>query len=144
MLATLKDNVLILNFKGDKVKMNELLDPISNKYEGPLVNREGHNFPVEAIPVKHPQLAKYRDQCAYVIGIYNTRSLAHELLHAKYYLDSSYRTKITAEWTALPETTQRHIFQFLRRLGYSEDVLLDEYQAYRYTEASNFFGVKLA
>ena len=144
MLATVKDNVLILNFKGNKVKMNELLDPISNAYEGPLANREGHNFPVDAIPVKHPQLGKYRSQCAYVIGIYSTRSLNHELLHAKYYLDSSYRAKITAEWAALPEITQRHIFQFLRRLGYSEDVLLDEYQAYRYTEPSNFFGVKLA
>ena len=142
MFATLKDNVLILNFKGNKVKMNELLDPISNAYEGPLANREGHNFPVEAIPVKHP-LAKYRSQCAYVIGIYSTRSLAHELLHAKYYLDSSYRAKITVEWAALPETAQRHIFQFLRRLGYSEGVLLDEYQAYRYTEAPNFFGIKI-
>jgi len=143
MLATIKDKVLILNFKGNKVKMNTLLDPISNAYEGPLANREGHNFPVTAIPVKHPQLAKYRSQCGYVIGIYSTKSLAHELLHAKYHLDSSYRAKITAEWLSLPESTRAHIFQFLRRLGYSEQVLLDEYQAYRYTEAPNFFGIKL-
>ncbi len=122
--------------------MNALLDPISNAHEGPLANREGHNFPSAAIPAKHP-LAKYKTHCAYVIGVYNTRSLAHELLHAKYFLNATYRQEIAAEWWGLSEKTRAHIVQFLKRLGYSDEVLLDEYQAYRYTEATNFFGISI-
>jgi hypothetical protein len=142
MIVTLRENILILNFKGDKSKMNAILDPISNCYEGPLSNREGHNFPSAAIPQKHA-LAKYKSQCAYVIGIYNTRSLAHELLHAKYFIDSNYRQQIQTEWSNLPIKTKEHITGFLKRLGYSEDVIIDEYQAYRYSEAPNFFGIRL-
>jgi len=47
------------------------------------------------------------------------------------------------EWDAL-ETNQREtITVFLKKCGYSDKVLLDEYQAYRYTEAPNFFGILL-
>lgn len=142
MIITLKENILILNFKGDKTKMNTILDPISNVYEGPLSNREGHNFPSTVIPLNHP-LYKYKTQCAYVIAVYNTRSLAHELLHAKYFIDANYKQQIQTEWSNLPQKTRDHIITFLRRLGYSDEVIMDEYQAYRYTEAPNFFGIKL-
>jgi len=35
------------------------------------------------------------------------------------------------------------IVAFLKRLGYCDKVLIDEYQAYRYTEKDNFFGLTL-
>jgi hypothetical protein len=122
--------------------MNAILDSISNTYEGPLKNREGHNFPALYIPKSHI-LEKYRNKCKYVIGIYNSKSIQHELLHAKYYIDNAYAQKINQEWFSLAEGTRNYLTQFLKRLGYSDKVIIDEYQAYRYTEASNFFGIKL-
>jgi len=93
----LKDDILIVNFKGNLNLMNMSLDLISNKYEGIIKNRIGHNFPSEFIPQNH-FLFKYKSECKYVIGIYNKKDLAHELAHAKFYLDSNYKNKIIEEW----------------------------------------------
>ncbi len=143
MQITCTDDILILNFKGNKAKMNSYLDPISNLYESQLsMAREGHNFPSCYIPATHP-LFKYKHTCRYVIGVYNTRSLAHERMHAKFYLDASYRQKVEEEWWSLPRKTQDHITKFLNRLGYPESVHLDEFQAYRATESENFFGIRI-
>jgi hypothetical protein len=139
---TIKNNILIINFKGNKKNMNTILDPISNKLDGKIQSREGHNFPVSLIPKDHI-LAEYHNKCKYVIGVYNMNSMMHEMLHAKYYMDEKYRTKINSEWENLSEKTRNHITNFLKKLGYNDNVIVDEYQAYRYTEANNFFGIKL-
>ena len=142
MRVQIKDEVLMLHFESNRNKMNELLNPISNVYEGFLPNREGHNFPALFIPKGHP-LYCFKNRCKYVIGVYNGKSIKHELLHAKYYIDSEYKLKINREWEDLSEKTRIYIQSFLRRLGYSDRVMIDEYQAYRYSEAANFFGIKL-
>ena len=142
MKITIKDEVLIIHFKGDKQKMNDLLDPISNIYEGIIINREGHNFPSSFIPKKH-NLFQYKDKCKYVIGVYHHNSIQHELLHAKFYTDETYKTRIINEWNSLEPKVQSHIHKFLRSMGYDDTVIIDEYQAYRYTEKPNFFGIKL-
>jgi hypothetical protein len=142
MNINIKDNVLIINFKGDKNKMNEILDPISNLYEGLVIGRIGHNFPSEFIPKSHI-LYQYKYKCSYVIGIYRHEDLAHELLHAKFYLDSQYKNKIIDEWNNLEVKQRLWITNFLKNIGYSDKVIIDEYQAYRYTEPDNFFGIKL-
>ncbi len=122
--------------------MNTILDPISNAYEGVLNNREGHNFPSSYIPKNH-MLHKYKNDCTYVIGVYNGKSIAHELLHARFYMDISYKNRIIQEWNELSATKRDYLVFFLKRLGYSDAVLIDEYQAYRYSETPNFFGIKL-
>jgi hypothetical protein len=43
----------------------------------------------------------------------------------------------------MDKNARNYIIDFLRRLGYSDKVIIDEYQAYRYTEAPNFFGIRL-
>ncbi len=142
MKITIKDSVLIAHFGGDKGKMNNVLDCISNTYEGPIPNREGHNFPASYIPRDHV-LAPYKTQCKYVIGIYNNKSISHELLHAKYYIDADYAAQINLEWAELDSGVKKYLTGFLKRLGYGDNVIIDEYQAYRYTEAPNFFGIRL-
>ena len=137
----LQNQILIVRFKS-KDYMNQILDPLSNKYEGPLVNRQGHNFPSAFIPDKSHLLSPHKSQCVYVIGMFNSSGLAHELLHAKYYVDSKYRESINKEWAELSDKHRTHITQFLKSMGYSDDVIIDEYQAYRYTEPANFFGIK--
>jgi hypothetical protein len=64
------------------------------------------------------------------------------MCHAKYFIDEEYKNKIDKEWDDLVPATRDYIIAFLKRLGYSDKVLIDEYQAYRYTEADNFFGIK--
>ncbi len=142
MRIKIENQVLIIHFEGNKSKMNAILDPISNAYEGVLNNREGHNFPSSYIPKSHI-LHKYKDQCTYVIGVYNGKSITHELLHAQFYIDISYKNRIIQEWNELSATKRDYLVLFLKRLGYSDAVLIDEYQAYRYSEAPNFFGIKL-
>lgn len=140
---TIKNNILILNFNGNKNKMNEMLDDISNIYEGVIIGRSGHNFPSNYTPTNNHWSSQYKKNCNYVIGTYNHKSLSHELLHAKYYLDSEYKNKINNEWNNLENNKKNHITNFLKKLGYSENVIIDEYQACRYTEKDNFFGIKL-
>jgi len=135
----IEKEILILRFSS-KEYMNEVLDPISNQYEGILANRLGHNFPSRYIP-RESWLNKYKKMCGYVIGVYNANGVAHELLHAKYYMDIEYRTKIENEWNELTEKQRSHITQFLKSIGYADKVIVDEYQAYRYSEPANFFGI---
>lgn len=142
MQTTIKDTVLIVHFKGNKNKMNEVLDCISDAYEGAIRGREGHNFPAEYIPANHI-LAPFRNKCKYVIGVYNSKSIAHELLHAKYYTDAAYAAQINCEWLGLAVEVRDYLTRFLKRLGYGDKVIIDEYQAYRYSEAPNFFGIRL-
>lgn len=142
MKVSIKDSILIIHFKGDKKKMNEFLDPISNTYEGVIINREGHNFPSSFIPKKH-NLFQYKDKCKYVIGVYHHNSINHELLHAKFHIDEAYKCRIIDEWNNLEPRVKQHIYKFLKSMGYDDKVIVDEYQAYRYTEKSNFFGIKI-
>lgn len=143
MICSIKNDILIVNFKGDKNKMNEILDPISNEYEGIILGRIGHNFPSNFIPKNNHILSKYKFKCKYVIGFYKIKDLAHELLHARYYLDSEYKSNIDKEWNNLDSVKKEYLIKFLKKLGYSDKVLVDEYQAYRYSEPNNFFGIKL-
>ena len=142
MKTNIKNSILILNFEGNKQRMNNVLDPISNLYEGVINNREGHNFPVDIIPKGHI-LEKFKSKCKYVIGIYNNKSIKHELLHAEYYINEEYKKKVNKEWEELKPKVREHIIGYLKKLGYPDHVIIDEYQAYRYTEAANFFGIKL-
>jgi predicted RNA-binding protein Jag len=142
MKIKIENEILILHFNGKKDKMNEILDEISNQYEGIIKNREGHNFPSNYIPSNNI-LHKYKNKCKYVIAVYNNKSIQHELLHAKYYTDNEYREKINKEWDTLPSNIKTYLTTFLKKLGYNEKVIVDEYQAYKYTESRNFFGIKL-
>jgi hypothetical protein len=137
------NRILVIRFSS-KDKMNLILDKVSNRYEGELKNREGHNFPYDSV-IKTDEIYKYvkDNNIKYIIAVYNAKSIKHEELHAKYYLDDEYKKKIQKEWDEMDFKKREYIIQFLKRLGYSEKVIIDEYQAYRYTEKSNFFGISL-
>ncbi len=121
--------------------MNLLLDPISNLYEGVIKNRIGHNFPIEYVDNDHI-LAKYKNKntAKYVVAIYNFKDLKHELLHAKFYLDPLYKKSIIAEFESLEPNKRTHIIKMLKKMSYPDDKIIDEYQAYTYSEKANFWG----
>jgi hypothetical protein len=123
--------------------MNKALSAISERYEGLSGNLEGHNFPASYVQkgdIIYDVVQKHNIK--YIIGIYHVNSLEHEKLHAKYYLDVTYKKKIDEEWTQLDDVKKRKIIQSLTKMGYCDKVWIDEYQAYRYTEKANFFGFK--
>ena len=136
------NQLLIMRFK-NKHEMNKALSVISERYEGLSGNLEGHNFPasyVQKDDSMYDIIKKHNIK--YVIGVYHFHSLEHEKLHAKYYLDATYKKKVDEEWKQLDDVKQRNIIHFLTKLGYCEKVWIDEYQAYRYSEKANFFGFK--
>jgi len=137
----IENDILILHYKHINL-MNKELNIISDSYEGQISNRIGHNFPSNFIPNNHI-LSKFKKKCKYVIAVTNFINLKHEKLHAKYYLDNEYRKSILKEWDLLEENVRNHIIFFLKKLGYSDDVIIDEYQAYKYSEKKNFFGINL-
>jgi hypothetical protein len=146
MLQINKVDARILTVRFDsKEEMNKIFDKISNRYEGVLNNREGHNFPADFV-VKTDEIYKFvkENNIKYIIAVYHFKSIKHEELHAKYYLDADYRKQIQKEWTELDEKKRVYITKFLQRLGYSDKVIVDEYQAYRYSEKPNFFGISLS
>jgi hypothetical protein len=130
--------LLILRFSNKK-SMNEELGDISNRYEG-LSILEGHNFPASFIK-KTDRIYNFvkKNKIEYVIGIYNSDSLLHEKLHAKYYFDKKYKQQIDQEWNNIDVNKKNKIITFLKNLGYNDKVLIDEYQAYKYSEKDNFF-----
>ena len=142
-IALTGKTVLIFHFS-TKERMNETLTPMSNAYEGALKqNREGHNFPSSYVPKEHTLYKHIQVNCVYIIGVYTPLSLHHELLHARYYADPEYKQQIHNEWNSLSDVAKNHITSFLKRLGYRDDVIIDEYQAYKYTEKPNFFGIRM-
>ena len=122
--------LLIVRFN-NKTSMNNALSKISKRYEQIETIAEGYNFPasfVEKSDVIYDFVKK--NKIEYVIGIYSGKSFQHEKLHAKYFLDDEYKKKIDKEWEELDETKRNKIITFLKKLGYCDKVIIDEYQAY--------------
>lgn len=138
-----EDNRLLILRFADRKTMNNALSKISQRYEQMEAVAEGYNFPAEVVE-KTDEIYDFvkKNKIAYIIGVYSGKSIQHERLHAKYYLDEEYKKKIDDEWSEMDVKKREKISDFLKRLGYCDKVIVDEYQAYRYSEKSNFFGIK--
>ena len=117
---------------------------ISKIYEGTDTNLFiGFNFPMKIVP-KNNKLEKYRSLSDYVIVYKNgdKQTKMHELCHAKFFIDNEYKTEVHKLWTSLTKSSRKNIVDMLLKMKYKNDkkILIDEFQAYYYTEKSNFFG----
>lgn len=82
----------------------------------------------------------------YVIGVYGkienaTDVIEHELAHALYYLDSSYRRSVCKLIKGLNKKIYTKAEKFLLKMGYCKGVIKDEIQAYFST--SSIIGITL-
>ncbi|GLC45345.1 hypothetical protein PLESTB_000312600 [Pleodorina starrii] len=140
--------VALMRFRS-RDAMNALLDPISNAMEGVIANRLGHNFALSDSARDHVAFRKtcgLPKQVKYVIATLDgdAHSIRHEMCHARYYLDPSYRDTVMQVWGGSLAAGQRDaITAFLNRLKYDAVAHVDEFQAYLVTEKSNFFGMDL-
>lgn len=121
------------------------IENISNNYEGVIKSRIGFNFPIEFVKKfdKHNELLKYSAKYVIVYKKGDISTKKHELQHAKFYIDNDYRKNIENLWNSFNIKTKNHIEKMLEKMGYDRKVFLDEFQAYYFTEKSNFFGIKL-
>lgn len=145
----------IVEFKTQEL-MSLYMDDVSSVYEGKLSsNRIGHNFPLHVLKGMMKgqpyQLKLYElivgasGAVDYVVGYLSgdVHTKQHELRHAMYYCDVGYRAKVLKAWNALDTKTRGKIEDFLAKLGYPESVMVDEFQAYYFTERRNFFGLSV-
>lgn len=74
----------------------------------------------------------------YVIGTFEypglAKTVAHELAHAYYYLDPGYRSSCEALYRCLSPVVRAKVAVRLIDIGYSEEVIEDETQAYFATD----------
>lgn len=131
-----------------KEEVPEEIHRIAVIYEGFLPNCTGWNMPAD-FAKKHASptspLRTYLQQVDYLIVYPKTdlQTKKHELLHALYAMNPSYRQQVRDRWNSLPHQDQERVRHTLLRLGYPDrpDLLLDEFQAYYYTEKRSFFGI---
>jgi len=127
------------------------VEEIADMYEGKIDNRIGINFPMSIVTkykgkgvdnIKNFKEGKY--VVVYKKGDKLTKE--HELMHAKYYMDDEYKRRVNDMWCSMRESSKVKIIEMLKKMGYPEDkeeILIDEFQAYYYTEKKNFFGKNL-
>jgi hypothetical protein len=138
-----KDRILHIIYSKIEQLPSHILD-IANSYEGYISQRIGFNFPLIFVKKHFPKSKLLTYSIDYII-VYkkgDIQTKKHELQHAKYYLDSSFRDEVQTLWNSFSESYQQSILQLLQKMKYPPQlpILLDEFQAYYFTEKSNFFG----
>lgn len=155
--SVLQDYILSLEFSS-LADMEVILKPVSDFYEGPIVNRQGHNFPRETLMSYMKQTAaqpcqsslfkhmEQNKQFRYLIAFLkgDVKTKLHELRHAMYHVDAQYREYVASLWDSMTSKEQHNVVAFLTKLGYDAKVHLDEFQAYLFTEPLNFWGMQLS
>lgn len=113
----------------------------ANRYEGNISSRIGFNFPMNIVE-KSNSLRKYEADYIIVYKKGDVLTKKHELRHAMYFLDKEYRLSVQTLWDSLSSSSQSSILAMLLKMKYPNDmtILLDEFQAYYYTEKKGFFG----
>jgi len=123
------NEILILEFNSIS-DMNQIMEKSATHYEGFIKNRIGYNFPSKFIIGNIPHYNKNLHQ--YIIGYVrgNNKVKTHELCHAKFYTSEKYRKYWTKKWNILNINIRQKITKKLKYMGYNDQVIIDEFQAY--------------
>jgi len=120
------------------------IQAICTAYEGDVPGRIGWNVPMDFIRSRFPRHSILRHEAAYVIAYKkgDVQTKRHELQHAKYHMDATYREQVRTLWDSFSHTFQQKVITHLQKMKYPNDphILLDEFQAYYFTERPSFFG----
>jgi hypothetical protein len=149
MSFKIEENILHIEYDSAK-KIPDYIYEIADEYEGKIKNRLGFNFPMKfALDFSKKKNKKAFDllgkiDAKYVI-VYKKGDVLtkkHEMCHAKYALDLSYQEKVKQLWNSLSTSYKDNVIKMLKKMNYPEntEILIDEFQAYYYTEKKGFFG----
>lgn len=141
-----KDGVLHLTYEKNIHEISEDILHIADQYEGHIKGRIGCNFPMTFVRTHFPQHPLQKYTTAEYVIIYKKKdrqTKLHELQHAKYYMDATFRQEVNRLWNALDVPSKKRIDGLLTQMGYPEHVRVDEFQAYYYTEPSLFGKLRM-
>lgn len=109
----------------------------SARYEGPN-QFVGFNVPITSITPEDTVLWQICQQyptlqymVAYIEG--DTSTIAHELRHARFYIDTAYRARVEVAWKRIQLERKNKYKTIIKRLedaNYQPRVFMDEFQAY--------------
>jgi len=124
-----------------------LLEDIAIKYEGPISNRSAYNFPLVYAKdyvingkLFGIQLTPKHEYCiSYCISHSSSNDIIHEVLHALYFKDDKYRKLVKLLYESLDKRQSQRVQNYLLSLGYPTYVIIDEFQAYYFTDTD--FGL---
>jgi hypothetical protein len=143
MTFRVKDRVLHFIYQ-HVTDVPDFIISICDAYEGPIKDRIGFNFPMSVVKQVDPKSILLSYEADYFIGYQKSDIIAkrHELQHAKYYMDPVFQREVKELWDSFSSSFQTRTIQRLLKMNYpnNPDLLLDEFQAYYFTEKSNFFG----
>jgi hypothetical protein len=74
----------------------------------------------------------------------DTKTIEHELCHAYYFLDKNYQEAMNKLVDGLPDKIFKSLKKTLKNMGYCEDVLKDEIQAYMSTGIKDVLDIKIS
>jgi hypothetical protein len=149
MQTAFEDGVLQIIYK-EISDIPSYIISIADVYEGVIKNRIGFNFPFEFVKKynksfvsKISDLSNKKD-IKYII-VYKKGDILtkkHEMCHARYSMDIEYKKNVMKLWTSFTEKYRRGVIDLLKKMNYPDntDILLDEFQAYYFTEKKGFFG----
>lgn len=150
--------MLILEFSTSQ-SMEAGLGRVHKLYEGGELkgNLKGVNFPYELYKkyveknvltpeekVVQRNIEKQIEKTTgirYIVGILkgDRYTKIHETAHYRYYSDERYRKKVQKIWESLGRDVRVYIEKKLKELGYKDEKIVDEFQAYL-IEDSKYFG----
>ena len=121
--------------------ITDTIHTIANAYEGSIPGRIGFNFPMRLVKKLYPTctIAKYDADYVIVYKKGDIGTKRHEVQHAKYDMDPGFKKDVQTLWDSFPKHFQEKIRSRLRQMNYPHSLLLDEFQAYYFTEKKNFF-----
>lgn len=129
----------------------EIFD-LADQYEGVIPGRMGWNIPFSFLnqqsDIYSKKIIKMYGKNAEYLVVYpkqDRQTKEHELLHAKYAMNKTYRDEVKMLWNSLTKREKIRVHRLLCHLHYPDDpnIQLDEFQAYYYTEKPNFFGISV-
>jgi len=145
MKIVVEHQILHIIYKDINEIPKHIMD-LCNAYEGEIKQRIGFNFPMTFVKKTDPKsdLLKYETDYVIVYKKGDISTKKHELQHARYHMDSEYKKQVHTLWASFTESHKNQILLQLKKMKYPDnmDILMDEFQAYYFTEKSNFFGVR--
>lgn len=111
------------------------------------VTIEGYHFPTsllrEYIKINDSPLEKYANVADFIVAYKNEDELSknHQRQHAKYFTDSTFRETVKELWDSFTDEYRADVKEKLNKSDLSDDdeSLIDEFQAFYFTEKPNFF-----
>ncbi len=84
------------------------------------------------------------DKTFYLIGVLagDKETLNHEIIHAKYHSNSAYRNQVNEIIVGMPNAGYALLSNHLRSMGYCEDVINDEINAYLGTSKEKWLRIE--